>query len=80
MNDFLINNGIPVTLYSKMLFFRDGNKSFELDGDLSETITNYDFIVDQCNQQDRKLICEFGKEMKFDIKQKDEKVIGINLL
>ena len=34
MNDFLINDGIPVTLYSNMLTFRDSNKAFILDGDL----------------------------------------------
>ena len=73
MNDFVINIGIPVTLYSKILTFRDGNKSFKLDGDLSEAIRNYYFIVDHSNQQDRKLICEFGKEMKFDIRQKGRK-------
>ena len=34
MNDFLINEGIPVTLVSDMLIFRDSNNSFKLDGDL----------------------------------------------
>ena len=53
MNDFLINKGIPVTLVSKLLIFRDSNKSFKLEGDLLETITNYDFNVDHSNQQDR---------------------------
>ena len=28
MNDFLINGGIPVTVVSNMLIFRDSNKSF----------------------------------------------------
>ena len=27
-NDFLINGGIPVTIYSNILIFRDSNKSF----------------------------------------------------
>ena len=71
---FLINGSIPVTLYSSMLIFRDSNKSFILDGDLLEAITNYDFNVDHSDQQDRKLISEFGKEMKFDIKQKGQKI------
>ena len=39
MIDFLINGGIPVTLFSNMLAFRDSKKSFKLDGDLLETIT-----------------------------------------
>ena len=53
-----------------MLTFKDTERTFKLDGDLLEAITNYDFNVDHSNQQDRKLIYEFGREMKFDIKQK----------
>ena len=56
-----------------MLSFRDSNKSFKLDGGLLETMTNYDFNVNHANQQDQKLIYEFGKEMKFDIQQKGRK-------
>ena len=70
MNDFLINDGIPVTLFSNMITFRDSNKSFKLDGDLLEKITKYDFNVSHCNPKDRKLIYEFGNEMNFNIKQK----------
>ena len=73
MNDFLINEGIPVTLVSNMLIFRDSNKSFKLEGDLLETMTNYDFNIDHSNQQDRKLIYEFVKEMNFNIRQKGNK-------
>ena len=73
MNDFVINKGIPVTIYSNMLTFRDSNKSFKLNGDLLEAITNYDFNIDYSNQQDRKLMYEFAKEMKFIIKQKGRK-------
>ena len=73
MNDFLINEGIPVTLVSNMLIFRDSNKSFKLEGDLLETMTNYDFNVDHSNQQDRKLIYELAKEMNFNIRQKGNK-------
>ena len=80
MNDFLINGGIPVTLVSNLLIFRDSNKSFKLDGDLLEAITNYDFNVDYSNQQKRKLIYEFAKEMNFNIKEKGKKAIEINLL
>ena len=40
MSDFLMNGGILVTLYSNMLTFRDSKKSFILDGDLLETISN----------------------------------------
>ena len=73
MNDFSINEGIPVTLVSNMLIFRDSNKSFKLEGDLLETMTNCDFNVDHSNQQDRKLIYEFVKEMNFKIRQKGNK-------
>ena len=73
VNDFLINVGIPVTLFSNMLIFRDSNKSFKLDGDLLETMTNYDFNVDYSNQQDRKLLYEFAKEMNFNIREKGKK-------
>ena len=73
MNDFLINGGIPVTLFSKMLTFRDSNKSFDLDGDLLETMTNYDFNASLSNPKYRKLTYEFGKEMNFKIRQKGRK-------
>ena len=73
MNDFLINEGIPVTLFSNMLLFRDSNKSFKLDGDLLETMTNNEFNVSHSDPKDQKLIYEFGKEMNFNIKQKGRK-------
>ena len=62
-----------------MITFRDTNRSFELDGDLWETMTNYDFNVDHSNPQDRNTIFEFGKEMKFNI-ERTKKVIEIKLL
>ena len=34
-----------------MITFRDNNESFNLDGDLLETMTEYDFNVDHSNQQ-----------------------------
>ena len=73
MIDFLIIEGIPVTLFSNMITFRDSNVYFKLDGDLLETITNYDFNVGHCNPKDIKPIYEFGKEMIFKIKQKGRK-------
>ena len=73
MNDFLINEGVPVTLVSNILIFRDSNKSFRLEGDLLEAMTNYDFNVDHSNQQDRKLIYELAKEVNFNIRQKGNK-------
>ena len=69
----MINEGIPVTLFSSMLSFRDGNKYFKLDGDLLETKTNYDFNVSFSNPKDPKLIYEFGEEVNFRTKQKGRK-------
>ena len=70
MSDSLITGSIPVTLYSNMLTFRDSNKSFMLDGDLLETMTNYNFNVGHSEPHDQKLIYEFGKEPNFKIQQK----------
>ena len=33
-NDLLIHNTIPITLYNKLLTFRDTGKEFKLKGDL----------------------------------------------
>ena len=68
-----MNVRIPNTIFSNMLLFRDSIKSSKLDGDLSETITNYDFNVSHSNPKDQKLIYEFRKEMKFNIRQKGRK-------
>ena len=68
LNDFLIHGTIPVTLYSNMITFRDSKKTFKLEGDLLKVITNYKFNVDHSNQQDRKIIYEFSKEMNYDTK------------
>ena len=73
MYDFLINGGIPVTLVSIMLTFRDTNKSFKLDGDLLEKMTNYDFKVSHSSPKDKKLLYEFAKEMNFNIKERGRK-------
>ena len=70
LNDLLIHGTIPVTIFSNMITFRDTNKTFRLDekGDLLKVITNHKFNVDHSNHQDRKLIYEFAKEMKYDDK------------
>ena len=73
MNDFLIDGGLPVSLYCSILTFRDSIKPFKLVGDPLETMTNYDFNVSQSNPQVQKLIYEFGKEMNFNNKQKARK-------
>ena len=68
MNDFLIHGKIPVTFFSNMITFRDSNKTFKLEGDLLKVKTNHKFNVDHSNQQDRKIIYEFAKEMNYDTK------------
>ena len=68
INNFLIHGNIPLTIFSNMINFRDSNKTFKLEGDLLRVITNYKFNVDHSNQQDRKLIYEFAKEMNYDTK------------
>ena len=68
LNDFLKHRGIPVTLFSNMIVFRDSNKSFKLEGDLLKLITNYKFNADHSSPQDKKLIHEFAKEMNYDTK------------
>ena len=56
MIDFLINGGMPVTLYRTMLTFSDSNKFFKLGGDLLETMTIYDFNVSHANPQDQNFL------------------------
>ena len=40
MNDFLIHGSLPVTLFCKMINFKNSNKTFRLEGDLLKLITN----------------------------------------
>ena len=68
INDFLIHGNIPVTIFSNIITFRDTNKTFKLEGDLLKVIPNHKFNVDHSNQQDRKIIFEFAKEMNYDTK------------
>ena len=77
-NDFLINEKVQVTIFSNMLTFRDTKKVFKIEGDLYKVITDYKFNVDHSNQQDRKIIYEFGKEMKYKLKNKGRPSIRHN--
>ena len=65
---FLIHRGIPVTIHSNIITFRDSHKSFKLEGDLLKLITNYKFNADHSSPQNKKIIYEFGKEMNYDTK------------
>ena len=68
VNDLLIHNTIPITLYNNLLTFRDTDKEFELKGDLLKMITNKNFNVDLASLADKKLMYDFAKEMHFDTK------------
>ena len=39
VSDLLINKAIPLTLHNNLLIFRDTNKRFKLQGDLSKMVT-----------------------------------------
>ena len=75
VNDLLMKNKIPITLYGNMLTFRDTNKQFELKGDLLEMISNSKFNVDLASLSDKKLMYDFAKEMHFDKKASGNKSI-----
>ena len=77
-NDFLINEKVPVTIFSNMLTFRDTKKIFKIEGDLYKVITDYKFNVDHSNKQNRQIIYEFGKEMKYKLKNKGRPSIRHN--
>ena len=73
VNDSLIHNTIPITLYNNLLTFRDTCKEFELKGDFLKMITNKNYNVDLASLQDKKLLYDFAKEMIFDIKSRGKK-------
>ena len=75
VNDLLMKNKIPFTLYCNMLTFRDTNKQIELKGDLLEMITNSKFNVDLASLSDKKLMYDFAKERHFDTKASGNKSI-----
>ena len=68
VNDFLIHNTIPITLYNNLLTFRDTGKEFDLKGDLLEMITNKNYNVDLASLAHKKLMYNFAKEMHSDTK------------
>ena len=54
VNDLLIHNTKPITLYNNLLTFRDTGKEIELKGDLLKMITNNNFNVDLTSLADKK--------------------------
>ena len=75
VNDLLIHNSIPVTLYNNLLIFRDIGKFFELQEDLLKMITNKNYNLDLASLQYKKIMYDFAKEMKFDTKAQGNKSI-----
>ena len=63
-----INNSIPIILHNNLLTFHDGNKQFELKGDLLKMMSNKNYNVNLPSLQDKKLMYDFAKEMRFDTK------------
>ena len=80
VNDLLIKNTIPITLYNNLLTFRDTGKEFELKGDLSKMITNKNYNVDHASLVDKKLMYDFAKAMNFDQKAVGKKSTRDKLL
>ena len=73
VNDLLLKNKIPVTLYNNLLTFRDTGKKFELKGDLLKMITNKNYNVDHASLSDKKLMYDLAKEMHFDLRAQGNK-------
>ena len=66
VNDLLIYETLPVTLYNNLLTIRNTEKKFELQGDLLKMITNKNCNIDLANLTEKKILYEFGIELYFD--------------
>ena len=73
VNDMLMKNKIPITLYGNMLTFRDTGREFVLERDLLKMITNKNYNVNLASLSDKKLMYDFAKEMHFDMKAQGNK-------
>ena len=60
VNDLLMKNKMPITLYNNILTFRDTGKEFELKGDLLKMITNKNYNVDHASLSNKKLLYDFA--------------------
>ena len=58
----------PVLFNDSLLVPLGKNKKVEVKGDLLKLVNYYDFNVDHCNPQDRKILYNIGKELTFDVK------------
>ena len=73
VDDLLIHNTMPNTLYYNLLTFHDTGKEFELKGDLSKLITNKNYNPDLASLSDKKFMSDFAKEKNFDLKAQGNK-------
>ena len=73
VNNLLINRTIAVTLYNKLLAFRDTNRNFKLRVGILKMITNKNYNIDLAKVSDKKLLYDFSKEVNFDEKAVDNK-------
>ena len=73
VNDLLLYNAIPITLYNDLLTFRDTGEECEMKGDLFKMITNKSYNVDLASLSDKNLLYDFAKELYFDVKAPSEK-------
>ena len=75
VNDLLIHNTIPVSLFNNLLTFRIDitSKYFELNADFLKMIANNKHNVDLAILVDKKLLCDFAKEMYFDVEAPGKK-------
>ena len=65
VNDLLIHNTIPITLYNSLLTFRFTGRVFEFKGDLLKMITNKNYNVDLASLVDKKIVYDFFKRKAF---------------
>ena len=68
VNDLLIHNSIPITLYKNLLTFRDTGKNFEKKVDRLKMITNKNYNVDLSSLSDENMMYDFAKDMYFYVK------------
>ena len=80
VNDLLIHNTIPITLHDNLLTFRNSGKVFGLTRDLLEMINDENYNVDLASLADEKILSDFAKEMKFDLKTICKNLPEIELL
>ena len=76
VNDLLIHNTIPITLYNNLLTFRETSKTFELKEDLFKKTTFKNFNVDLAGLLDKKPMYDFSEELNFDVKSMGNKSTG----